>query len=267
MRQGVKDLLSSGMVGTLLVLAGNVHAQQPTVQDLTANSSFYDRTATREEAGGKLALFNAIQSNQETIRELRGQIEKLTHELGQLRQQGQQQYMDLDDRLASLEQGGTTTPASGASSETVSGAEQVSTSDSSNAASRSSPDSSDSAKRAYKAAFSNVQERKFDAAISAFERFVSDYPEDGLVANGYYWLGELYSANADAEKAGQSFQRVINDYPDSGKVPDAMYKLALLKAREGDMESSDALLKQVRNDYPQSSAAGLAKDFMRDSNQ
>lgn len=266
MRQGVKYLLTAGSAAALFVSASHVLAQQPRVEDLTAPNSFYDRTATREEASGSLALFNATQSNQETIRELRGQIEKLTHELGQLRQQGQQQYMDLDNRLANLEQSGRT-PASGGSSEPEDAAEPVSSSGAANASSGSSSDNSDSARRAYKAAFAKVQEREFDAAIHAFESFVSDYPDEGLVANGYYWLGELYSAQSDSEKAGQSFQRVIDDFPDSGKVPDAIYKLALLKAREGDIQSSDALLKRVRNDYPQSSAAELAKDFMRDSNQ
>lgn len=257
MRQDVKYLLTMGAAGILLVSAGDVFSQQPRVEDLTSSSSFYDRTATREEAGGSLALFNAIQSNQETIRELRGQIEKLTHELRQLRQQGQQQYIDLDSRLAAVEQG----TGGGAS------VADVSSQSGSTTRQESSSTSSGGAKDAYNAAFANVQDRKFDAAISAFENFVSDYPGDGLVANGYYWLGELYSAKSDPDKAGQSFQRVIDDYPQSGKVPDAIYKLALLKARQGDSDASKALLNRVRNDYPESSAAGLAKDFMRDSSQ
>ncbi|WP_027966893.1 tol-pal system protein YbgF [Halomonas halocynthiae] len=254
MRQCAKYLLTTGAAVSLLALAGNSLAQQPRVDDLTSNS-FYDRTVTREEAGGSLALFNATQSNQETIRELRGQIEKLTHELGKLRQQSQQQYMDLDSRLAMLEQGNSA-PAASTASQPDSENEQASPST-----------SSSDAKAAYTAAFSNVQNRKFDAAISAFESFVSDYPDDELVANGYYWLGELYSAKSESDKASDSFQRVINDYPQSGKVPDAIYKLALLKAREGDLKASESLFNQVRNDYPDSSAAGLAKDFMRDSSE
>lgn len=257
MRERAKYLLTTGAAASLLVLAPAALAQQPRVDDLASSNSFYDRTVTREEAGGSLALFNAIQSNQETIRELRGQIEKLSHELGQLRQQGQQQYIDLDGRLAAVEQGGGGgSPAAEVPSQTSN-------------ATRQGPSSTSSgdAKAAYNAAFAKVQDRKFDAAISAFEDFVSDYPQDGLVANGYYWLGELYSAKSDSGQAVQSFQRVIDDYPQSGKVPDAIYKLALLKARQGDLEASEALLTRVRDNYPDSTAAGLAKDFMRDSSQ
>lgn len=258
MRERTNYLLTTAAAVSLLSLAGGALAQQPSVDDLTSSNNFYDRTVTREEAGGSLALFNAIQSNQETIRELRGEIEELTYELGKIRQQGQQQYIDLDSRLAVIEQGG-----GGGSS--VAASSQPSQSSGQEAANPGR--SSDAAKNAYNAAFSNVQNRKFDAAITAFESFVSDYPNDGLVANGYYWLGELYSAKSESAKASQSFQRVIDDYPQSGKVPDATYKLALLKARQGDVEASDALLTQVRDNYPDSTAAELAKDFMRDSSQ
>ncbi|MGO2133251.1 MAG: tol-pal system protein YbgF [Halomonas sp.] len=255
MRERAKYLLTTSAAASLLVLASTALAQQPRVDDLASSSSFYDRTVTREEAGGSLALFNAIQSNQETIRELRGQIEKLNHELGQLRQQSQQQYIDLDGRLAAVEQGeGGSSPAAEVTNQTSS-------------PTRQGPSSTSDAKDAYNAAFANVKDRKFDAAISAFEAFISDYPQDGLVANGYYWLGELYSAKSDTDKAGQSFQRVIDDYPQSGKVPDAIYKLALLKARQGDLDASEALLTRVRDNYPDSTAASLAKDFMRDSSQ
>jgi tol-pal system protein YbgF len=259
MRQRVKRLLAAGALGVPFVLAGDLFAQQLRVDDLTGTSSFYDRTATREEAGGSLVLFNEVQSNQESIRQLRGQVEELRYQLDQLRKQGQQQYMDLDNRLAAVE----------GRSGTASGSEQASVppSEPTRDPETSASTSNAAAQEAYQTAFAKVQDREFDAAISAFERFVVDYPRDGLAANGHYWLGELYAAKSDLDKAGQSFQRVIDDHPQSSKVPDAIYKLGLLKARQGEPDASRELLSRVRDDYPDSTAAGLAKDFMRQSSQ
>lgn len=268
MRQRVKRLLAVGALGAPFVLAGNLFAQQLRVDDLTdTTSSFYERAATREEAGGSLALFNEVQSNQESIRQLRGQVEELRYQLDQLRKQSRQQYMDLEDRLVAIESRGGDSAGPAPAGEPVSEAASDAARQANSEPEQMSATSSAAAKEAYQSAFAKVQEREFDAAISAFERFVVDYPDAGLAANGHYWLGELYAAKSELDKADQSFQRVIDAYPQSSKVPDAIYKLGLLKARRGEPDASRELLDRVRDEYPDSTAAGLAEDFIRQSGQ
>ncbi|HSH48506.1 MAG TPA: tol-pal system protein YbgF [Halomonas sp.] len=269
MRQRAKRLLAVGALGAPFVLAGNLFAQQLRVDDLTDTaSSFYERAATREEAGGSLALFNEVQSNQETIRQLRGQVEELRYQLDQLRKQSRQQYMDLDARLGAIESsGGDSSAGPAPASESVSETAGEAAREASSRPEQTPATSSAAAKEAYQSAFAKVQEREFDAAISAFERFVADYPDAGLAANGHYWLGELYAAKSELDRADQSFQRVIDAYPQSSKVPDAIYKLGLLKARQGEPDASRELLDRVRDEYPDSTAAGLAEDFVRQSGQ
>lgn len=264
MRQYVKRLLVVGAFGTPFVLAGDLFAQQMQVNDLTKTSSFYERAAKQEEASGNLALFNGIQSNQETIRQLRGQVEELRYQLDQQRSQGQKQYMDLDSRLAAIESSGVSAPAAEPVDEPLSEPARESARETASEPQQSSSNASSSAaKEAYQAAFAHVQAREFDTAISKFESFVNEHSGDGLVANGYYWLGELYAAKSEPGKGEQAFQHVIDDYPSSNKVPDALYKLGLLKARQGEPDASQELLTRVRDDYPDSTAAGLAEDFMR----
>lgn len=266
MRQRVKRLLAVGALGAPFVLAGDLFAQQLRVDDLTQSSSFYDRTATREEAGGSLALFNEVQSNQEAIRQLRGQVEELRYQLEQLRRQGQQQYMDLDSRLATVE--GQRGSGAEQTNETIGESARESARETASEPRQGSGSTNNAAaKEAYQAAFAKVQDREFDAAISKFASFVADYPDDGLAANGYYWLGELYTAKSELGEAEQAFRRVIDNHSESSKVPDALYKLGLLKARQGDPDASRELLTRVRDDYPDSTAAGLAEDFMRQSSQ
>lgn len=270
MRHGLKRLCGAGALVLPLSVGLPALAQQPVVEDLTTQSNtFYQQTETREAAGGSLVIFNRVQEHQEELRRLRGQVEELRHQLDQLRRQTRQQYMDLEDRLASVTAGASGLPAdSGAASE---GAESLTSRDAGSAdretdAGKPSSSAGDrDAQAAYQEAFSSVQDREFETAIASFEDFVADYPQSRLTPNAHYWLGELHAAEGRLGPAETAFTTVLEAYPESNKVPDALYKLGLLKARQGHPDESRVLLERVRESYPESSAASLAGDFLRQS--
>lgn len=252
MKLGLKGLCGAGALVLPLSVWLPAMAQQPVVEDLTAQrSSFYDQTQTRQESGGSLVLFNQVQEHQRELQQLRGQVEELRHQLEQIRRQTRQQYLDLEDRLAAAETIAVVAP------------EPVDEEAARQVAEAPSPSGADGdAQAAYQAAFSNVQSREFAAAIDAFDRFVVEYPDTSLTANAYYWLGELHSAEGNLDDAEVAFTTVLDDYSQSNKVPDALYKLGLLKARQGQPGESRALLERVIENHPESSAAGLANDFL-----
>ncbi|MFO7648128.1 tol-pal system protein YbgF [Halomonas sp. 3H] len=256
MKHGLKGLCGAGALVLPLSVWLPALAQQPVVEDLTAQPrSFYQQTETREEAGGSLVIFNQVQQHDEEIRQLRGQVEELRHQLEQLRRQTRQQYMDLEDRLAS-----------GPAGVGVDSSAQVDEQAAQEVVQAPSPSGADpDAQAAYQQAFARVQAREFGEAIAAFERFVGDHPDNTLTANAHYWLGELHAAEGNLEPAETAFRTVLDDFPQSGKVPDSLYKLGLLKARQGDPQASRELLERVREEYPESTAAGLANDFLRQS--
>lgn len=287
MRQGLKRLCKAGALGLPLVLAVPALAQQPVVEDLSGGAlgtggsrgggSFYEQATTQEEAGGRLLLFNEVQRNQEELRQLRGQVEELRYQLEQLRRQTRQQYMDIEDRLAS---GGSAMPPDGSRGSqdprnAAGAADNLGEQGTRNVAGeggtaeRSGQQPStggDAAARSdYQAAFAKVQAREFAAATQAFEAFVAEHPDSQLTGNAYYWLGELHSAASELEPAEAAFRHVLEDFPESSKVPDTLYKLGLLKARQGEPDASRELLERVRQQYPDSSAASLAGDFLRQS--
>ncbi|MDW5375543.1 tol-pal system protein YbgF [Halomonas sp. HP20-15] len=254
MKHSLKGLCGAGA----LVLPLSVWAA-PVVEDLSANqqSNLYQQTQVRPEAGGNLVLFNQLQDNQRQIQELRGQIEELRYQLEQQKNFAQERYLELEKRISGFAASGGGNTAQGGG--TPSSAEQGDNSDAAVAAA----DQED--RQAYQAAFQKVQARDFDAALTAFESFVKNHPDSPLRANGYYWLGELYSARSELEPAAQAFTTVIEDYPQSNKVPDALYKLGLLKARQGQPEASKQLLNRVQQEYPDSNAASMAGDFLNQS--
>jgi len=257
-----------GLCGAGVLLLPLAVWAAPVVEDLSAGKgNFYQQTQAREEPGGNLVLFNQLKENQRTIKELRGQLEELRYQLEQQKSLSQERYLDLEKRIDAMS-------GSGSGAGDASGESGASSSDTGNGASSTSgsaasgdesSDSSQAGRQAYQAAFAKVQARDFQAAIQAFEAFVKDYPQSPLRPNGYYWLGELYSARSELDSAAKAFNTVIESYPQSGKVPDALYKLGLLKARQGKPDAGKELLTRVVQDYPDSNAAGMAQDFLNQS--
>ncbi|MGM8930976.1 tol-pal system protein YbgF [Salinicola halophyticus] len=278
MKHGLKRLCGAGA----LVLPLSVWAQQPAVDDLTGQSNgFYSQTEARQSGGGTLTILNQLKDNQQQIQQLRGQVEELRYQLDQLKQQTQQQYLDLDDRISgggmgaggggnsvsdldntSIDNGAANDVASDSGANASNAGSSTQSSSSAGDSGGQSGAGGQDGRDAYQAAFQQVQSRQFDSAITAFQRFISDYPQSSLAPNAHYWLGELYSAQSQLDQAVKAFDTVINDYPQSNKVPDALYKLGLLKARQGDTEGSRQLLQQARDDYPDSNAAQMASDFL-----
>lgn len=224
--------------------------------------SFYNQ-ATTNSGTGTLQIFNRLQSQEQDINQLRGQIEELRHQLEQQTKLSQQRYLDLEERLGSSQgnsaQGSSSDEGASAGNDPINQAASGGGQLSGGGAASSSND----AQGAYQAAFSHVQKREFDQAISSFEAFNRDYPQSGLNGNAWYWLGELYSAKSQLDKSAAAFGKVISDYPQSNKVPDAMYKLGLVYARQGKSSESQSMLKRVVSEHSNSDAAGLAREFMQ----
>ncbi len=246
------------MTGALLLpFAALDTATAQVVEDLSDQAkSFYEQTEVRQGSSGSLVLFNQVQEHQREIQRLRGEIEELRYQFEQSKRLSQQRYLELEKRLNAV---GSTTRGEPSSRPQVD-------QDSANQVTEIAGGSNEeAAKSAYRDAFDKVQARDFPAATGAFESFVAQYPDSSLAANGYYWLGELYSSDGELDKAATAFQRVIDDFSESSKAPDAMYKLGLLRARQGQPEDSRRLLEQVQKEHPQSSAANLAKQFLNQS--
>jgi tol-pal system protein YbgF len=204
-------------------------------------------------------LFDIIEMLQQDLQQLRGQVEELTFNLKRLKSDQKQRYLDLDRRIVSLSsppQDTTTRPPSVATFVVASAVDtQVSEVAPSNASVVVLDPEAE--KVAYKVAFNLIRERQYEAAISAFETFIVDYPQGILVGNAHYWLGEVYMVQGDVGAAAISFDTVINDFSSHRKLPDALYK-AGLAYQTIDAAKSTQLLERVIRDHPNSSAARLA---------
>ncbi len=211
-------------------------------------------------------MFLQLQQLQQEVMRLNGVVEEQAHELRTLKEQSLQRYMDLDKRLAGSAAAGSTGSASVRLADTTGQAPIAAAP----VAGSSVPAAEQPGEgEAYRAAYALVRSQHFDDAVSAYKRFLQDYPDGRYAPNAHYWLGELYLVvkPQDLESARQSFMLLLNRYPDNSKVPDAMYKLGKVYFLKGNRQKAREYLDRVVNEYGTSNASAvkLARDFIAEN--
>ena len=223
-------------------------------------------------------IFDLVEMLQQEVQQLRGQVEELNYNLGRLKEDQKQRYLDLDRRIVSLSTAAPVTKESRVASVTdqttqpkivvrqvkvistagpIASATETSTTQTQTLAGQALNDL-EAAKIAYKAAYALIRKRQFDASIVALLAFVKNFPQSDLVGNAYYWLGEVYMVQGDASLAVGSFEYVISKFPQHRKIPDALYKAGVAYQNTGNVDKANQLLQRVLAEYPESSAARLA---------
>ena len=232
----------------------------------------------------------------EEVRELRGLVESQGREIENLRRRQRDQYLDLDQRLQSLGQGGSVpmVPPDPASSDAVvapPGQRAPLITDSEPMIAADVPDvrapideqseitplaagavrpvrdlgtPTEAEQAAYDRAFRALREQRFGDAAEGFSRFLDEYPDSGYAPNALYWLAETYYVTRDFETALRFFQQLRQRYPDSNKDGDALLKIGFSHFEQRQWTESRAALEQVRNDHAGTTLARLAETRLRD---
>ncbi|MBR5346871.1 MAG: tol-pal system protein YbgF [Deltaproteobacteria bacterium] len=121
------------------------------------------------------------------------------------------------------------------------------------------PESTD-AEDVYKQALARIRENgDYSGGRKALQGFVKTYPDNSLVPNALYWIGETYYAEKDYENAIVQFQKVLDKYPQHAKAAASLLKQALSFQTMGDSNSALVLYDKVVASYPTTSEAGVAR--------
>ena len=83
------------------------------------------------------------------------------------------------------------------------------------------------AKVQYQHAFGYLRKREFQKAELALKEFLNTNPDDPLVPNAMYWLGETYYTQGKYEDAAEIFISGYERHSGSSKTPDNLLKLGL----------------------------------------
>ena len=193
-----------------------------------------------------------MQLLQQEVMKLRGLVESLEYEIKRQKSVADERYLELDSRLQNL------------LSEAILDTQGL---DPDQQSIEILPDFDlGGEKELYDTARQLIRNRQYDKAVDQLSNFIQSFPESQLIANAYYWLGQVHAAKIepDLELARQALAQVISFFPDHSKVPDAAFALGKVHYALGDCERAKTLLSQVVEQYPGKSAAKLSENYLKD---
>jgi tol-pal system protein YbgF len=208
-----------------------------------------------------------LQQLQQEVRQLRGELELQGHTLDALGKRQRDLYVDIDQRLSTL-QGAPTAPAGQEPVAAPLG--QASVSDVPSPTPRSAtasegdfpvavaPPDPKEEEEAYQAAFNLLQQGRYQDSIQAFEDFLNNYPGGSYEDNAQYWLGEANYVRRDYDRALTEFSKVVERYPQSPKVAGALLKNGYIFYEKKDWYRAREAFTRVQSNYPESTEARLA---------
>jgi tol-pal system protein YbgF len=107
----------------------------------------------------------------------------------------------------------------------------------------------------YDMAYGYVLHKDYALAEQAFRDFVRKYPNERLVPDAQYWLGETMYQRQRYRDAAESFLAVSTKYEKSGKAPDSLLRLGQSLAALHQKEAACATLAEVERKFPKASSS------------
>ncbi len=220
-----------------------------------SSGSVNDRLAELERAfsarsQAQIDQQRQLNAMQQEVSELRGLLEEQSYRL--------EQVIERQRALLMAQQDAANKPQKAASAAAQSGGAQEPQARPGKAP--ATPASGDE-QAAYDNAVNLVlQDKDYDAAIPAFARFITQYPQSSYVPNAHYWLGQLLFTQKRFDQAKAQFARVVEAYQDSNKRADSLLKLGMIAKEQGDTGQARQHFEQVLKEYGNTGAARLAQE-------
>jgi len=200
-------------------------------------------------------LVMQLDQMQETMRQMRGELELQQHQLQQLHQTQLQIFQDLDKRVQALT---NQSPVANSSESTVQSFTQLGHQTALPATASPKQEDSGVDETAYHKAYAFVEKRQYTQATTALQSFLSQYPDSKFIPNAHYWLGELYGLSGQSKLAIVEFNTVAQQFPQHTKAADALLKMGYLYYDQAQWADAQQVLKRVVSQFPNTSAAQLA---------
>jgi tol-pal system protein YbgF len=116
----------------------------------------------------------------------------------------------------------------------------------------------------YQNALGLFHERRYQEAVTEFERLLSVNSSHSYADNAQYWIGECYYAMGKYNEAIMAFEKV-QSFPKSNKNDYALFKLGQCYTKLGDSESAKREFQQLLDTYPESELVPRARKFLSQS--
>jgi tol-pal system protein YbgF len=240
-----------------------------TAKDISIQDRIYklEQMMAGSENGADLVI--ELQKIQQHVAELQGRIEEQQYQIKTITEKQKLLYIDIDSRLTELESKGSTTSSNSKIDTTKQNSELASeskTTPDSNSTLESQPivespsNNIEAAQNDYDVAFSHLRAGRFNESARLFESFIQMYPENDLIDNAYYWLGESFYVKRQYPQALSAFQTLVKQYPQSRKTSDSILKIGYTYYELGDIDNANKNLLEVVKNFPNTSVSRLAQN-------
>ena len=251
-------------------------------------------------AGGPLGGVGAgnarLNDMEQSLRELRGQVESLTFQVKLLTEQLDIARKEANYRLGALEGGapasalppagpaaaGRAAPAAGGSTAipaskapgapvSLTGGSAQSGQKPGNLGSLPADAMGDvgagglSPQQQYDAAMDLLSRAQYPEAQAAFRSFVAANPTDQLAGPAQYWVGDIAFTQKDYQNSAKAFADVLKRFAKTPRAPDAMLKLGLSLLELGQKKEGCTTLGALKAKYPNANKAVLDRAAKRAS--
>lgn len=220
-----------------------------------------------------------LESLQTQVQDLRGQVEKLTHDLSQLQKRNlasaetEKPITQLDQPQPAKEMVNdvldtpsvapvVAKPLNKAENKNVGPIEKLDI----NAAKNNQIDV-DEEQQIYQSAYNLIKTKKYADAVVVLQQMLNKYPKGQFASNAHYWLGELFGLQGNTDKALEQFSVIIKNYPKSPRISDAQLKVGLILASQLKWSEAKGELKKVIRQYPGTSSAKIAMEQLKQIKQ
>ena len=118
----------------------------------------------------------------------------------------------------------------------------------------------------YEADYALYKGARYDAAVTGFNDFLGKYPNDRLVPDATYFLGESYARLGRHREAAEQFLKLSTDFTKSNRAPDALLRLGIALNALGANAQACATYQEVDRKYPAAGPdvrAGVERELKR----
>ncbi len=227
-----------------------------------------------------LEMLNKVNAHEETIRALKGKVTDLTERMTNLEVRNRDLLSEIDVLKADLKYGRTTKtpPAVNPVKEAPKTSAPVTVTSQPKPAPTTQPkvdtpvapvntsvadDSTKAqAKITYDGAIAKLNNGQYADAKQLFQSYIDQYPQESLVSNCYYWLGQISYNEKNYATASENFLKVTT-YKDSNKRAGAIFKLGQIAEAQNDKDKAKKFYQVLLKSYPNGTEATLAKQALQ----
>lgn len=116
-----------------------------------------------------------------------------------------------------------------------------------------------SPQRVYDMAWADYAAAQYDLAISGFEGYIRSYGKTDLAGEALYFIGESFYQQGKFRDAVTAYDRGISEYPNNKKVPDMYFKRGMAQSALGQTDRARESWEYVVKTFPNSDTGRLAK--------